>query len=397
MTGAYAAAPAAAYALIHALWEGALIGLAAALTMVALRRHRAAVRHAVLLGWLFAMAVAPIATFALYRGAPASALAVPTAELSGPVLLRGTDWLALVVPLVWGAGAAALLVRQLGGWWLVMTHGRGGGPSPRGWLQRVDELRGVLGIARPVAVRLRRAGAPFTARAVRPVVWLPAPLWSRLPAEQRDALLAHELAHVRRLDWIWNGVQRAVEALLWFHPAAWWLGRRVRQEREHACDDLAVATCGDAIALAEALAVLERAPAGDRSRVALAADGGALLERVTRLVGAPAPVRWPRGLIAVLALSAAWLTQLTLPRDVLLGLRVDASTTGPLRPGTYRDITADALRMRHHYRGRMDEHGHVLEIYEQDGEPRPIDPGVRAWIDELVAIDGRGRSPGSAP
>jgi hypothetical protein len=163
----------------------------------------------------------------------------------------------------------------------------------------------------------------------------------------------------------------------------------VRQDREHACDDLAVATCGDATALAEALVAVEHA-AGRGARLALAARGGELLERVRRLLVAPAsPPRIPLALVGTLVLGAALAREIVLPRDVLLDLRVDASATGALTPGTYRDITADALRGEHHYRGSMDADGRIREVYEQDGEPRPIDPAVRAWLDELIAIDAR--------
>jgi hypothetical protein len=112
-----------------------------------------------------------------------------------------------------------------------------------------------------------------------------------------------------------------------------------------------------------------------------------LLERIARLlVGDPAPVGVPIGALVVLAIGAAVASRLALPPDVLIDLRVDASTVGPLTPGTYRDITADALRARHHYRGSMDAAGHLHEIYEEDGAPRPIDRGVRAWLDELTAV-----------
>ena len=75
-----------------------------------------------------------------------------------------------------------------------------------------------------------------------------------MPREQVEALLAHELAHIRRLDWCWNTTQCVIESVLFHHPAMWWLSRRIREEREHACDDLAVAVCGDPVVLAEALA-----------------------------------------------------------------------------------------------------------------------------------------------
>ena len=87
---------------------------------------------------------------------------------------------------------------------------------------------------------------------LRPVVWLPLSLLARLPAEQVEALIAHELAHIARLDWLWNGVQCVIESLLFFHPAAWWLSRRIRlsatNERELCLIHASVLVRVDAIA-----------------------------------------------------------------------------------------------------------------------------------------------------
>jgi beta-lactamase regulating signal transducer with metallopeptidase domain len=292
----------------------------------------------------------------------------------------------LIVPMVWLAGVVVLARRQLVGWRAVGALARSTA-APGAWALRIDELRRQLGIGRAIAVRTQPDGAPFTAYARRPIVWLPA-RWEALPAVQRDALAAHELGHVRRLDWIWNAVQRALEIALWFHPAARWLGRQIRQDREHACDDLAVATCGDPSALVEALVAFEHAARG--SGLQLAAAGGELVERTRRLLAVPsAPSRVPVAVIGALALGAVPATQLALPRDMLLGLRVDASTHGALTPGTYRDITTDAFLDQRHYHGAMGADGALHESYEEAGEPRPIDPAVRGWLDELIAIDAR--------
>jgi beta-lactamase regulating signal transducer with metallopeptidase domain len=393
-TERYAVAPAAAYALLHSLWQGALLAVLAALAMSLLARRSAAVRHAVGLACLLAMIAAPVATFVLYRRAAelafpsALAFVMPTPSgRAGPLMLRGADWLVLAVPVAWLAGAAVMVLRQLGGWRAVLAlDRRPSGALPDSWLERVEVLRRALGIARVVSLRSESGSAsPFTARMVRPVIWLPAALWHRLTPAQRDALLAHELAHVRRLDWLWNGLQSTAQALLFFHPAAAWLSRRVRQEREHACDDLAVATCGDPVALAEGLAALER-QRRVRPALALAARGGSLVQRITRLLaGSPgrARVRVPLGLVVLLCAGTALAGRLELPNDVLIDLCVDASTAGPLTPGTYRDITADAFNEQRHYRGRMDDQGRVFESYEEDGRPRPIDARVRAWLGQL--------------
>ena len=107
-----------------------------------------------------------------------------------------------------------------------------------------------------------------------------------LAPNQMEAILAHELAHIRRHDYIVNLFQTVVETLLFYHPAVWWLSRRIRAERENCCDDLAVSLCGDPVAYAAALAELEglRSTTGD---LVLAATGGSLLQRVRRLLGVP--------------------------------------------------------------------------------------------------------------
>ena len=142
---------------------------------------------------------------------------------------------------------------------------------------------------------------------LRPVILLPASCLIGLTPGQLESILAHELAHIRRHDYLINLLQNVVETLLFYHPAVWWVSRRIRAEREHCCDDLAVKTCGDAAAYARALATLEElrpAPAP----FALAAAGAPLLERIRRLAGQPerSAVRpaWPvAGIIALLLLA----------------------------------------------------------------------------------------------
>lgn len=383
-SGAYATAPAAAAALLHSVWQGALLALVGAVAFSGLARRRAAVRHTVGMVLLGGMVLLPIVTFALYRFSSPDA-AWSTSPTVVPLVLRGSDWLAVVAPLAWLLGAAVMLLRQLGGWRLVRALERRAAAPPRPWLDRVEAVRQRLGIAREVSVRVGSGVSPFTARALRPVIWLPRALWDRLTTAQCDAVLAHELAHVRRLDWVWNGLQSTIEALLFFHPAVRWLSRRTRQEREHACDDLAVEACGDALALAEGLTALEyqrRSGAG----LVLAAHGGSLLPRISRLlVGAPArvPLRLPIAMVLLLGAGVGLATQLEVPRDVLVNLRVEASAPGPLMPGTSREILAEGLAEQRRYRVRMDHRGHVSESYEEDGEPRPIDPSVRAWLAAL--------------
>jgi BlaR1 peptidase M56/Bacterial type II and III secretion system protein len=121
---------------------------------------------------------------------------------------------------------------------------------------------------------------------LRPVILLPASCVTGLTPRQLESIIAHELAHIRRHDYLVNILQSAVETLLFYHPAVWWVSRRVREERELCCDDLVVEVCGDRVGYARALATLEELrPAS--AQFALAAAGAPLLQRIRRLAGQP--------------------------------------------------------------------------------------------------------------
>ena len=123
---------------------------------------------------------------------------------------------------------------------------------------------------------------------LRPTILLPVAMLAGLPAEQVEALLAHEIAHIRRHDYLVNLLQRLAEAILFYHPAVWWISREIRREREHCCDDIAVSATGDAILYAEALADLE-ASRTSWPETALAATDGSLPDRLGRLLGIARP------------------------------------------------------------------------------------------------------------
>src|SRR5205814_4150217 len=125
------------------------------------------------------------------------------------------------------------------------------------------------------------AQVPAVVGWVRPIVLVPASVFTGLTAEQIEALLAHELAHVRRHDYLINLLQTVTETLFFYHPAVWWVSRAIRNERENCCDDLAVEICGNTLAYVRALTDLEQMRQG-MPRLAMAADGGSLLSRVQR-------------------------------------------------------------------------------------------------------------------
>jgi beta-lactamase regulating signal transducer with metallopeptidase domain len=406
-------ASALAFALLHSLWQVALAALLAALSFSAMPRATAGVRHALGMVWLVVMFVAPLVTFFMYWYSPSS---MSTAEASwvgawGSIgdranraaVLPAPPWrdaLLVGLSLLWLAGVMVMAVRQFGGWRLLLRiEGQPFEPLPPHWRRRVAVLTAAFGITRQVSVRLaQHVVSPFTTHALRPLIWLPLSLLTRLPADQIEALLAHELAHIRRLDWCWNALQCVIEMLLFHHPAMWWLSRRIREEREHACDDLAVAVCGDAVALAEALAELRRhGHPFDPPMHGLAAEGGPLMKRISHLLSAaPARPNWRVAGALLLMLCSGGLVamQIAPPTHLLTNLTTDASSSGELTPGHHRELTARYLGdTQRRYRTRMDAQGGIDEVYTEDGKPRPIDAGVRRWLASMQAMEASGAPP----
>jgi beta-lactamase regulating signal transducer with metallopeptidase domain len=389
-----------AFALLHSLWEVSLLGLLAACSFRLMRGAAAWQRHTVGMAWMMAMVVVPLWTFDL--GSPArrvGASAVPS----------WTDWVLPGMTFVWLMGVAAMLALRWGGWHVLRKLDRQDLPAlPPDWERRIEELRASLGIARTVAVRLgTQIASPFTAHVLRPVIWLPLGLLIRLPTDQVEALIAHELAHVRRLDWIWNLLQHGVESVLFYHPAMWWLSGRIRDERELACDALAAQVCGDPVVLAEALLQLQRqrqrAQPQPRLRshrlglgLVLPALGGALHKRVAHLVQdrRDRPVERHRsaaGLMFVaVCLCCALVAAVRMPHALLINMQVDESTDGPLRAGQYREFTANYLfDGQRYYRVDVDSQGKRVELYREGGVRKPVDDAVRSWVDAMSAMHTR--------
>ncbi len=140
-----------------------------------------------------------------------------------------------------------------------------------------------MGVLRRVSLRASTLiEAPMAMGWLRPVILVPVGALAGLSTAQIEGLLAHELAHIRRHDYLVNLLQSLAEAVLFYHPAVWWVSRQIRIEREHCCDDLAVAaTGGDVLTYARALAELEFCR--EAHAHAMAATGGSLRNRIFRL------------------------------------------------------------------------------------------------------------------
>lgn len=298
------------WTLLHFLWQGALLAVVFALARAALRHRGAGARYLAGCGVLLGMAVAVLATWTqVPRGdgptAPGLRLpAVPSLLPPRPWTVtpgsspHATPWGDVLdhfaeatlpwLTAAWLAGVTVLSLRLLGGWWQVRALRRAPGVPLEGRLGlRLCALQARLRVNRPVRV-LQSAvvQVPTVVGWFRPAILLPASTLTGLSPHQLDFILAHELAHIRRGDsWV-NLLQVTLETVLFYHPAVWWVSRCVREEREHCCDDLALAACGDGLAGARALAALEELRQTP-PQLALAATGGSLLGRVKRLLGLP--------------------------------------------------------------------------------------------------------------
>jgi hypothetical protein len=122
-------------------------------------------------------------------------------------------------------------------------------------------------------------------------VILPMSAVLQLSAEELEAVLAHELGHIRRWDYACNLLQTALETVLFFHPAVWWLSRAVRYQREVCCDEIAVKSCANAVVYAQTLLRLEEQKIAEvRLAAALRGGSGSLLGRIEKVLGEKEPM-----------------------------------------------------------------------------------------------------------
>jgi uncharacterized protein (TIGR03435 family) len=352
--------------LLHFLWQGAGIAAIAFVLLFWLRNRAPQTRYVVACIALVAMVAGPLVTAAVLSRSVATTAShplIPVPYQSRPdsdsvpdgrsiltnlAMARGLSsvgvatpgpraWLSLVV-LLWIIGVSVLLLRLVGGWWRIhRLHRASRAASASAWTGATARIAASLGLAHRVhVVDSVHVDTPTVIGWMKPVILLPIAAFAGLSPSQVEAILAHELAHIRRHDFLVNLLQTFAETLLFYHPAVWWLSARIRSEREHCCDLVALAVCGDAVSYAEALVELE-----GRRRVhaplAIAATGGTLMMRVRRLLGAPAVER-PRSIGAMVMVGVVALVVCVAGASrYLVAAQPNASTP---QPGTASDPAA---------------------------------------------------------
>lgn len=328
--------------LIHSLWQFAAIGLIVGWADCLLRRSTSAVRYNVLLTGLGLMVLGPLATTVLFSQSSSTSFAMDRPSTSGPLaenpsatiplsaashspdpgsslVLPDTQpkpdttavqtvssseknwpnleqlsvqfsrsleaWMGWIVSF-WLVGVLFFTTRLSLGWWRIHQLVRHS--------QAVTEDR-LIALLQATANRLRiqrqlklvvspTLDSPVVVGLFRATVILPTSFASGLAPDLVEAIFAHELAHVKRLDFLFNLIQSMLESLFFYHPAVWWLSRRIREERENCCDDMAASAVCSAVTVGRALLTLEEQRI-QQLKPALGADGGVLAERVRRLLG----------------------------------------------------------------------------------------------------------------
>jgi len=268
------------WTLLHFLWQGTAIVAGYAIVRRLLTRSLSARgRYGLACMTLMAMAAAPPVTFLLNPNPGGSRRAVMW-TISAPE----QNWLLPGVVALWLLGVIAFSVRLFGAWRFAARLRSGSQPAPAQWQHTLEQIAARMDA--PQRVRLLVSSfvdVPTVIGWLRPAILVPVESFTGLPFDHLTALLAHEMAHIRRHDYLASILQSIAEAVLFYHPAVWWISGEIRSQRELCCDDLAVAASGDILNYACALAELEsRRPS--QIKPALAANDGSLVNRIRRLI-----------------------------------------------------------------------------------------------------------------
>ncbi|MHC4553292.1 MAG: M56 family metallopeptidase [Planctomycetota bacterium] len=328
------------WTLVHFLWQATI---AAAILWGLLQLFAKAssnVRYAIACVALLVMVIMPAVTFCVLYEPPVAVATVepvvieppaeatvmvsaePIAIEAEPFVLPPRPLKAVVAEKIeaalpacvlgWFIGVAALSLWYLGGWCQLQKLRRIGTKAVSEVVAtKASELADRLGIRRGVQiVESALVQVPTVIGALKPIVLLPATALTGLDEIQLSALIAHELAHVKRCDYLVNILQTIVEILGFYHPALWWISRQIRLERENCCDDMAVALLQNKKDYAGALFTMETIRS-KQLELAVAANGGSLTDRITRLADKEAKhpkSGWIPSVVTILLASALLIT-----------------------------------------------------------------------------------------
>lgn len=361
--------------LLHFVWQGALIASVCAIALAVCRNTRPQWRYLIACSAMFLCLLWP-ALGVLQQWHDPQSISLQSAiqmarELDVSLDLRWMEQSALAaqieatLPLlvtVWSMGVLLMLLRlALGLMWVYRLgqHGDDMTVLVQQWQMRTNQMAVQLAIRRQVKVKFQNdLLSPLTYGCIKPVVVLPVSLLTGMSPDLIEALLAHELAHIKRWDFAANLLQNLVLSLLFYHPAVWWIAKRIEAERELIADDMAAAMLGQARPLARALHVLDQLQTGRLAQAAVAANGGDLLSRIKRLVRPDVQVWHWKMAAPVLGIAAALL--------LVLQTQVNAASESSVPPTVTLQPSAQPLMSMTAYVKTSSEH--VLVMDETSGK-----------------------------
>jgi bla regulator protein blaR1 len=290
------------WTLVHSVWQGTLLALIALAAFCIFRRSTALLRYNLGIAILSMQVIASAATFLYYqlmRGSvltgniqPVELVTQNLQKLNYNLSMTAKLHLWLILHLnelviCWIIGASLLMLRFAGGWlYAERLRSYSKLVMDKQWRARFGILVAKLNITKSVEFReTTQVLTPMVIGALRPVVLIPVGLLTGFSTSQIEAILAHELAHIRRNDYLVNMIQSFVEVVFFFHPALWWISGRVRTEREHCCDDIALSVCEDKLSLAHALIKVAEFQTNPQLVMAFASKKPLLLRRIKRVLG----------------------------------------------------------------------------------------------------------------
>jgi len=296
------------WTVIHSLWQAMIIGVVVAFAIMYLKNRSAKVRYEVATFSQFMVFVAALSTFLVYYDGGLSLdkfSSLTDAEIQQLAALSqegmlGKSTLQLFVDffnnnmstivLVWMLGATFFLLRMLGGLVYVQrlryTNNQEVAPY---WNRKLNALKSKIRLRKKVKlVESAIASVPMVIGYIKPVILLPIGAINNLQENEVEAILAHELAHIQRNDYLMNILLSVIEVLFYFNPAVWWIAANIRTERENCCDDTAVKLCGSSLTYAKALVSLQEIGcSAPKMAMPFSGSKNQLLHRVKRILNQP--------------------------------------------------------------------------------------------------------------
>jgi beta-lactamase regulating signal transducer with metallopeptidase domain len=307
------------WTLVHSLWQAFAIAIITGVALIFLQKKASKIRYFVANVGLFSLLIVALATFALYYDfskeageivfiqdtfsvlTPVNNLEEAQNTIQSTNFERGLSWQGMknycnnnmyLIVTLWFMGVVFFLLKLLGSIsYVYYLKNRLNFPAEEYWQETLDKLREKSNLSQYIElVESALVRSPLVVGHLKPMILFPIGIINRLNTNEVEAILAHELAHVMRHDYLFNILQSVIEALFYFHPAVWWMSSQIRTERENCCDDIAIELCGNSLIYAKALvSVQEMAYFSPQLAMAFAGNNRKkqLLLRIQRVLNQP--------------------------------------------------------------------------------------------------------------